>query len=96
MRSVPTFITLKSGRSQNLARKVAVSPQVSGNICQIPPLTKCDYWSLNLVDHIHVVILDGDHHGAPEFERIETGTLPEPSVSFGDSQTGKKNSVGDR
>jgi ParB family chromosome partitioning protein len=34
-----------------LAQKVAVSPQVGGNICLIPSITKRDYWSLNLVDH---------------------------------------------
>jgi hypothetical protein len=51
--ALPTFITLKSGRSLNLAWKVAVSPQIGCNIHLIPPITKRDYWSLNLVDHTH-------------------------------------------
>lgn len=34
-----------------MAQKVAVSPEVGGNICLIPSITKRDYWSLNLVDH---------------------------------------------
>jgi hypothetical protein len=37
-----------------LARKVAVSPQVGGNIRLIPPITKRDYWPLDLVDHIQL------------------------------------------
>ncbi|MCF8168309.1 MAG: hypothetical protein K9K38_15265 [Rhodoferax sp.] len=49
--ALPTLITLESGRLLNLAWKVADSQQIGFNIQLIPPITKRDYWSLNLFDH---------------------------------------------
>jgi len=65
-----------------LARKVAVSPQVGGNIRLIPPITKRDYWPLNLVDHTqptrHILVADPTRPNFVTFELPPAAPGAEP------------------